>query len=452
MRFSIVTLFPEFFDSSLKTSILGRALESKALEVDFVPLRDFGEGKYRAVDDKPFGGGVGMVMLPTVLEKALGSEGLSLDLDALEKDVKAHEVGKPYVVALTPQGRKLTAAKARALAQEKHVVVLCGHYEGFDERSLEAFAHEEISIGDYVLTGGEPAAVVLLDAVARFIPGVVGKSESVSEDTFGEGDAGLKYAQYTRPQSWRGRDVPEVLMSGHHARVREWREQDSAARTRSRRPDLQTGAHKAEALEHPTYIALLHHPMLNRQGDEVCTAVTNMDLHDISRSARTYGILKYFVVNPEPEQERVVGRILAHWKAEISKVYHPARAQALAGVEFLKTLDEACEKIAADHGGKKPFVVMPDARDLRERFPESIPAQWANPTWTYEDLKEKLQRGEITEERPLLILFGTGWGPAPSLFKHVDQPLAPLRSNQKYNHLSVRSAVAIVLDRLFGLS
>lgn len=464
MKISVVTLFPEFFESPLKTSILGRGIESGALSIEVQGLRPFGEGPYRAVDDKPFGGGAGMVLMPTVVEKALGSGGLGIDLDVLESSVQEYRASSrrradssvPLVVALTPQGKKLNANLARKLAASKHVVLLCGHYEGFDERVLDAFAHEEVSVGDYVLTGGEPAALIAIDAISRFVPGVVGKAESVEGDTFGESSSivpgGLKYPHYTRPQNWRGREVPSVLLSGHHENVRQWRLKNSEERTRARRPDLLADG---EAVEYPTYVVLLHSPMLNKSGDEVCTAVTNLDLHDIARSCRTYGVQKYFVVNPEPEQERLVARILGHWHENVSKVYHPARAEALSGIQFSKTFQEVLETVSNENAGQKPFVVMPDARDLRNRFPGQIPSGWQNPVWTYEDLRERLINdtlydAAVSARPPLVIVFGTGWGIAPSFFSCVDQPLAPLQSNKPYNHLSVRGAAAIVLDRIFG--
>ncbi|MBI3543817.1 MAG: tRNA (guanosine(37)-N1)-methyltransferase TrmD [Deltaproteobacteria bacterium] len=251
MRVSILTLFPEFFESPLACSILGRAQTAGHLSVDTLNLRDFGDGKYRAVDDKPYGGGVGMVMMPQVLEHALGNLLGGLErVDQLETDVRAfrnnpeREAGTlPHVVYLSPQGRTLSSATARRLSKYQYLVLLCGHYEGIDERATSSLVHEEISIGDYVLTGGEPAGLVVIDAIARFIPGVVGEMASVESDTF-EVNApdmvpgGLKYPMFTRPAEWRGQSVPEVLLSGNHGEIAKWRRAASEARTRDRRPDL----------------------------------------------------------------------------------------------------------------------------------------------------------------------------------------------------------------------
>ncbi len=221
MKFTVLTLFPEYFTSPLSASLVGKAIESKTVHVNFVHLREFGEGKHRSVDARPFGGGPGMVLMPEVVEKAMAAQNFT---------------EKPYVVFLSPQGNKLNNDSARAFAAKKHIVLLCGHYEGIDERIIEEFVDEEVSIGDFVLTGGEPAALVFIDAVSRFIPSVIGDDESVSTDSF-EGGV-LKGPAYTRPQAWRGREVPAVLLSGNHGEIEKWRKKESLERTAKRRPDL----------------------------------------------------------------------------------------------------------------------------------------------------------------------------------------------------------------------
>lgn len=243
MQISVLTLFPEYFQSILTSSILARGIGNGLLSVDLIALREFGEGKYRAVDDKGYGGGPGMVMMPTVveaaLEKLLGSREA---LEELERDVRDQREATTHVIYLSPQGKLFNAQMAKRLARMSNLVLLCGHYEGVDERIIEAFVHEEISIGDYVLTGGEPAAAVLIDAVARFIPGVVKEEASVKGDTFEDAPdmqpGGLKYPVYTRPADWRGRKVPQILLSGNHAEIDRWRKEESIKRTQARRPDL----------------------------------------------------------------------------------------------------------------------------------------------------------------------------------------------------------------------
>jgi tRNA (guanine37-N1)-methyltransferase len=218
---SIVTLFPEMFDSVLRASMLGKAIEQGALTVHFTNPRDFTEDKHRSVDDTPYGGGAGMVMRPGPL------------VAALERCEKTH--GRGRKVMLCPTGAPLTQGTVRRLAGEPHLVLLCGRYEGFDER-VRAFVDEELSLGDFVLTGGELAAMAIVDAIARRLPGVLGNADSAVDESF---EAGLlEYPQYTRPQSFRGVAVPEVLVSGDHAKIRRWRRQQSLRRTRARRPDL----------------------------------------------------------------------------------------------------------------------------------------------------------------------------------------------------------------------
>lgn len=210
------------FESVLNASILGRAREQGLLETECVDIRPFSDRKHKNTDDYPFGGGAGMVMLAQPVADAM-----------------AYATGEGFQgrrIYLGPRGRTLTTAVARELAQESELVLLCGHYEGVDQRALDACIDEEISIGDYILTGGELAAMVLIDCVARFIPGVLGSADSPEEESFSDGL--LEYPQYTRPREWRGAEVPEVLLSGDHARIRAWRRRESLTATKRLRPDL----------------------------------------------------------------------------------------------------------------------------------------------------------------------------------------------------------------------
>ena len=222
MKITILTIFPEMFESVLNSSILGRAREQGLVEVECVDIRPFSDRKHKNTDDYPFGGGAGMVMLAQPI------------MDAMK-----HVTGENFSgrrIYMGPRGTTLTTAKARELAKEEHLVLLCGHYEGVDQRALDACIDEEISIGDYILTGGELAAMVLTDCVARFIPGVLGSGESAEEESFSDGL--LEYPQYTRPREFRGMEVPEILLSGDHAKIKAWRRQESLRATKRFRPDL----------------------------------------------------------------------------------------------------------------------------------------------------------------------------------------------------------------------
>lgn len=225
----VLTLFPEMFPGSLGHSLAGKALKNDIWALETVDIREFARDKHRSVDDAPFGGGAGLVMRPDVLTEAVEQT----IARPLPDGTDTQDEPRIY---LSPRGRLLTQARVRELAQAKCVTLVCGRYEGVDERALDAAGVEEVSVGDYVLSGGEPAAVILIDAVVRLLPGVVGEPATFDEESF-EGGL-LEYPQYTRPREWRGREVPEVLLSGHHDRIKVWRRAESEKITKERRPDL----------------------------------------------------------------------------------------------------------------------------------------------------------------------------------------------------------------------
>jgi tRNA (guanine37-N1)-methyltransferase len=224
MIFDVLTLFPLMFDSPLSASILKRAIEAGLIEVNIRDIRDFAKGRHKQADDRPYGGGSGMVMMPQPIA------------DALKSIPSAGEGEKRRTLLLSPQGRPFNQARAEELVELDRLILICGHYEGIDERIRELYVDEELSIGDYVLTGGELGAMVVMDAVSRLIPGVVGDPGSLIEESFS--DRFLEYPHYTRPEVFEGRRVPEVLLSGHHENIRRWRKRQQIKRTALRRPDL----------------------------------------------------------------------------------------------------------------------------------------------------------------------------------------------------------------------
>ncbi len=221
MKFSVLTLFPEMF-TPLKESIIGKAVEDKKIELNLINIRDFSKDKHKKVDDTPYGGGAGMVMKADVVYDAYQS--------VREEGAK--------VIFLSPQGKTLNQDKVKKLAKEKHLILLCGHYEGIDQRVIDEIVDEEISIGDYVLTGGELPAMVLIDSVSRYVDGVLSE-ESIKEESFTNNL--LEYPQYTRPEIFHGIKVPEVLLSGHHENIKKWREEQSLKNTLQKRPNLLKG-------------------------------------------------------------------------------------------------------------------------------------------------------------------------------------------------------------------
>ena len=216
---TVLTLFPEMFPGPLGCSLAGSARDAGIWRLETVDIRGFARDKHRSVDDAPFGGGPGMVMRPDVVDRAI-----------------AEAAGPGPAIFLSPRGRRLEQARVKELAAGPGVKLFCGRYEGVDERAIEARSIEELSLGDFVLSGGEPAAIALIDACVRLLPGVVGEPATLAEESFEDGL--LEYPHYTRPQEWAGRSVPEVLLSGDHARIRRWRQEQREKATRERRPDL----------------------------------------------------------------------------------------------------------------------------------------------------------------------------------------------------------------------
>lgn len=224
----VLTLFPEMFPGPLGQSLAGRALDDGVWALETVNIRDYATDKHRTVDDSPFGGGAGMVMRPDVIDAAIRAHHTS--------HTKEGGADAEPLIYFTPRGRLLDQKRVEELAAGRRATLLCGRFEGVDQRVLDAHGAEEISIGDVVLSGGEPAAMILMDAVVRLLPGVIGKEESLEEESFARGL--LEYPHFTRPQTWDGRAVPEELLSGHHERIRAWRQRQSEEATRQRRPDL----------------------------------------------------------------------------------------------------------------------------------------------------------------------------------------------------------------------
>lgn len=224
MRFDIVTIFPEMFRGPLTESIMKRAVEKQIIEIALHDLRDFAEGPHRQIDDAPFGGGGGMVFKPEPIFRAV------------EKIKEERKEERTHIILLSPQGRRFDQRKAKELLSYERLILLCGRYEGVDERVKQHCVDEEISIGDFVLTGGELAAMVIIDSITRLLPGAIGDAESAAEDSFSAGILG--YPQYTRPADFRGMTVPEVLLSGNHEEIKKWRKQKAIENTLKKRPDL----------------------------------------------------------------------------------------------------------------------------------------------------------------------------------------------------------------------
>lgn len=417
MNVTIVTAFPGFFRDFLSESMIGRAIRNGLIRVDVVDLRDFGTGNYRQVDDYAFGGGGGMVLLPDVLEKALDT-------------VEAGK-GPAYVVCPSPQGDLLSQEIVETLAARDHVVIICGHYEGLDERFIEKRVDREISMGDFVLTGGEIPAMAVIDAMARLVPGVIGKESAVVEDSFFRGM--LDHPHYTRPSEWDGVPAPDVLLSGHAAEIENWRRSEAAARTLARRPELISKANIRQYLPKGVYVALVHSPVLDRKGEKTTAAVTGLDLSDIGRSCRTYGLDRFLVTTPLASQRDLVKTMAAHWTGGTGGDVNPDRKEAFGTIKIFPSLDRATEWVTRREK-EPPLIIGTTARRREGGF------HWL-----------EAKRRILREKKPVLFVFGTGSGLHEEVLGRCHIVLQPLSGGfGDYNHLSVRTAVGVVLDRFFG--
>jgi tRNA (guanine37-N1)-methyltransferase len=433
LKFTVVTILPELVEPAMTAGVVGRAREAGIITVDTVNPRDFTTDRHRTVDDTPYGGGPGMVMKPEPLLAAIA-----------KASERPEGTPAPRRILMTPAGAPLTQARVKELAKLEHLVLVCGRYEGIDERVIELAIDEEISIGDYVLSGGELGALVIIDAVARLVPGVLGDQTSADDESHSAGL--LEYPQYTRPAKLGDKEVPAILSSGNHAAIASWRRQQALVRTAQRRPDLfvehtLTAAEKKlvpPKLADRTHLALVHHPCVDRTGKIVTTSLTNFDIHDLARSTMTYGLAAYHIVTPITSQREKAEHIASLWLEENATRKPPtsgSRGGALQRVRTADSVETVIAELTRDYG-RPPVVVGTSAR------PESFPGiARRSPI-------ELLAEASV-DPSPLLILLGTGWGMADKLIPSVSRVLTPIEGGSDWNHLSVRSAGAILLDRMF---
>lgn len=429
MKFDIVTIFPGFFDSVFSFGVISRAVESKALEINVHDLRTYSADKHGKTDDTPYGGGSGMLMTPGPIGNAIGR--------IREKGLRS------AVILTTPKGEEFDDRKAQELCGFEQLIILCGRYEGVDDRVSELYVDMKISTGKYINSGGEYACSLIVDAVSRYLPGVLGNTESLASESLTNGL--LQYPQYTKPRTYKGKKVPELLLSGDHEKIRKWRRQESIKSTFIHNPasldDAQLSKEEDAFLKElktgdspgfRVYIALVHYPAYNSRLEVVSTAFKSIDAHDISRDATTYGVKKFYLINPVEEQRRLAGRLVDHWTEGEGRNFNETKSKAFGIISIMSTIEEAVGQIE-ELEGKKPKIVVTDAR-----FSDDMTG--------YRAVREKIF--ENTE--PFLILFGTGWGLTLETIKAADYVLKPISGYSEFNHLSVRSAAAVVLDRLLS--
>lgn len=427
MHFHLVTLFPEFFASPLATGLMGRAHASGVIDVSFHDPRAFSEDRHHHVDDRPYGGGPGMVLQPGPVAAAV-----------------RHIPTPGRILVLTPRGRPFTQTLARDYARENNLTLICGRYEGLDARLAEILPLEPICVGDAVLNGGEAAALAVMEAVGRLVPGFMGKRASGEDESFTRGT--LEYPHYTRPEIFEGLEVPHILRNGDHARIAIWRRQQALAATLRFRPDLLDAAplNREDAAtlaslprERPgrnLSFCLLHYPVLLEGKKCGASSLTNLDVHDIARISRSYGMGPFYVVTPLEDQLRLLAAILRHWSVGAGGHAKPDRSRALALVRGMSSLDDAVT-LAGARAGVAPRLVATSAA-----WPEK---NQAAPLLVTTEVREWCREG------PVLLCLGTARGLAPEIVARCDGRLRPLRFLGD-NHLSVRSAAAILADRILG--
>jgi tRNA (guanine37-N1)-methyltransferase len=442
-RIDVVTAFPDMFGPVFGESVMGRSVASGLLDIRVHDLRDYSSDRRRTLDDYSFGGGCGMVMM---------AEPIHACVEKLLLEVMAPTT---RVILTSPQGRPFDQAMASEFASQDHLIILCGHYEGIDERVADLLVTDEVSIGDFVMTGGEIAAMAMVDAVSRHVPGVVGKEESVSGDSF-YSEKVFDCPHFTRPADWRGFRVPEVLLGGHHKFIQDTRRRWALSKTARVRPDLvswkEVSTVFAEKIRKKRgrgrgrppgvrrgakrcgfHLALVHYPVLNKLGDVVATALTNFDIHDISRSSRTFGASAYHLILPQASQRDMAAKLLGFWRDDASRISHINRKDALSLARVWPTLNTCIQEIEFCEG-ERPLIVVTSARPAGDR------------QVSYSDLREIMDSGG----HPVLLVFGTGYGLAEEVMESADMVLPPILGAGDWNHLSVRAAVAIILDRLRG--
>ena len=449
MKISILTVFPELHEPFLANSLIARAIKKGLVECSVIRFSDMCQPKER-IDEPTCGHGVGMIIKPEVIERAI---------EAAEA-----RWGNGFKIFFSPQGTTLTQKKVQLLAErlfgaaqkeqlnsaqerkqvfQQHIILVCSRYEGVDARTEDLYADLVLSIGDYVLMGGDIPAQVLLESLLRYLPGVVGKQESVVHDSF-TGPL-LDYPEYGLPVEWKGQTIPEVIRSGNHKQLDQWRQDQAYRKTLLRRFDWfrsqpLTDFDKAKAQEiiPPHYVVLMHADVyIKADGSKTkgTTSIASIDIHDIARSCATYGIKKFFLVSPLDDQQSILKTFLSFWLSNSGKKYNETRFQALKNLVSITTFDDVVQKIEAIEG-VKPIIITTSAK-----------------TYNHKRLIDFASQGIVWKlGRPVLFVFGTGQGLCDELIEQSDFILLPIKGLTDYNHLSVRSAAGIILDRWLGIN
>jgi tRNA (guanine37-N1)-methyltransferase len=449
MKISIITVFPELYESFLQTSLIARAIEQNRIMVQLIRFSDM-VAQGQRIDEPTCGPGTGMILKPEVVQHAI--------------EVAESKWGKGFKIFFSPQGKTLTQPLLRALrydfscgkitqgerlgvspdgkCNEEHLILICARYEGIDQRVEDYYADLVLSIGDYVLMGGDLPAQVFLESFLRLIPGVVGKQESVEAESFS--DSFLDYPEYGLPTEWNGKKVPEIVQSGDHKKIADWRREKAAEKTIYNRFDwfIKSNPSKeaitvAKHFIPNHYVALMHTNVFVKKDVVGNTSITSLDIHDIARSSATYDITNYFIVSQLEDQQNILQTFLTFWRSEEGKEYNQSRFDAVNRVVPAMNLNDVIKQIK-EKEGKDPIIISTSAR--------------------FKDAEKKkiidfYSQGRIFSlGRPVLFVFGTAKGLSDDVIERSDFLLQPIVGMSDYNHLSVRSAVAIILDRWLGIN
>lgn len=431
MNISILSVFPDLYDSFLKTSLVRKAQEKNIISISTHSFFSFVQPKER-IDAPSFGPGAGMIIKPEVVQKGI---------ETIEQ-----EKGSSFKIFFSPHGKKLDQPFLQQLSQKvlekKHVMLIAGRYEGMDARVEEYYADAIVSVGDFVLMGGDVPAMMLLEGLLRLVPDVVGKQESVEKESFS--GPFVDYPEYTEPVEWQGTKVPEIVRSGNHAAIEQWRNRQAAQRSLVHHFDwLRSYPHLnkehkelVQQLMPSHYVALCHSEVyIGEDRQAGTTSITSIDIHDIARSSSTYGVKNVFIVTPLLDQQRIAQTLLDFWQTGSGIEYNRSRYDALKNVHLRDSVAHVIQNIE-NIEGKKPLVVATSARSITNVR-----------TISFFDQSELWG-----QERPILFLFGTGKGFTDEFLQKCDYLLMPIEGFTGFNHLSVRSAVAIALDRWMGIN
>jgi len=431
MHISIFTVFPELYSSFTQVSLIKRAQEQQLISLDVCSFFSLVPPKKR-IDAPTFGPGAGMLIRPEVVQQAV--------------DQQEKKYGRSFKIFFSPQGELLDQRLLKKIAlqaeQAGHLMLLPARYEGMDTRVEQEYADMVVSVGDFVLMGGDIPAMMLLEGFLRLIPGVVGNQESVGQDSFT--GPFIDHPEYTEPVSWKEREVPDIVRSGNHGAIALWRKQQAACISVKKhfswvRSHMITLKEREIAASYipPHYVALVHGDVLIGPDQGVgATSVTSIDIHDIARSCATYGIAGYFIVTPLCDQQKIVRKLLNFWCSDHGIAYNKNRHKAISLVVVQDTIEQVIAAIK-EKEGVEPLVVVTSASQGQDH------ASFV----TFYDQHRVWESG-----RPVLLVFGTGKGLQGSFLKKSDFQLVPIEGFTQFNHLSVRSAAAIVLDRWLGIN